>query len=412
MTSLAQTTLIVLMVIILSACTTPTKTQSTALPTTPPLDLIKPGETFNGILVTTGSGDSTFSFDLPCKQENGAWKCPVPCGTTINPLATVYDPENNADNLNTIWDTMVYTATIEGRPVDLEAFGTVDFVHQQSGFAMRAYNLALQRSQPAEVTVVDKGILDGKEFGYAVIISFEPAAAAQDPIQPLSSAAERPGQHPYRSEKTSFELLLYLPDEYGKDPQQTWPLILFLHGEPNVTSLDQVRTEPLAVQLDDQLEFPFIVASPLHTGEYEHLSQPAAMDDLMALTAELQGLFAINPQQVYLAGFIEGANGVWNLALAQPKTFAAIVPAGGYTGYSFRVPENICALKEVPIWAFHGAGDPDIPASAQQMLVDALKDCGNEAVQFTIYPDVYNHEMIFTAFSDPDLYTWLLEQSK
>jgi predicted peptidase len=410
MKNLVQLTLIVLVVTNLSACTAPTQIQSEAIPTATYPGLIKPGEVINGILVTTGSGDSTFAFDLPCKQENGAWKCSVSCGKTVNPLAAVYDPENK-NNPQALWETLVYTVTIEGRQVDLEAFGTHEFIHQKSGMTMRVYNLALQCRQPTEVTIMDKGIVDGKEFGDTTTFIFE-QTTAQDPILPLSPTSERLGQHPYRSANTNFELLLYLPGEYGKNSRQTWPLLLFLHGGPNVATLDEVRTEPLAVQLDHQLEFPFIVASPLHTGKYEHWSQPAVMEELLALTAELQDLFAINPHQVYLAGFIEGANGVWELAIAHPEIFAAIVPAGGYTGYPFSVPENICALKDMPVWTFHGAGDPGIPVSAQQMLVDALKVCGNETIQFTIYPGVNNHEMTFTAFADPDLYTWLLEQSK
>jgi predicted peptidase len=232
-----------------------------------------------------------------------------------------------------------------------------------------------------------------------------------DLIQPLSTATERLGQHPYSSQETSFDLLLYLPDEYGKDPQVTWPLILFLHGGPNVTSLDWVRTEPIAVQLDGEFKLPFIVASPLHTGEYSHWSQPEVMDELLTLLEELQTLFIINPDQIYLAGFIEGANGVWELGLAHPELFTALAPVGGYIGYPFTVPENICDLKDMPIWAFHSEKDTLVPPNAQQMLVDALKTCGSNTIQFTVLPNAA-HNIFFTVFADPNLYTWMLEQSK
>ena len=45
------------------------------------------------------------------------------------------------------------------------------------------------------------------------------------------------------------------------------------------------------------------------------------------------------------------------------------------------------------------------------MLVEAFKACGSIAIQFTIYPDA-SYEIYLTAFADPNLYTWLLEQSK
>jgi hypothetical protein len=408
MKNLAKPTLIMLIVIILSACTASTQIQMTTIPTATSPSLIKPGDIVNGILITTGSGDSTYAFDLPCKQENGAWNCPVTCGKTVNPLAVVYDREN--EKLQVKWDALVYTATIEGRQVDLQAFGIIDFVEEKSGMNMRTYNLVLQCNKPLSITVVDGGTLEGENFSASMTFNFEPAMA-EDPIQPLSTAPERLGQYPYTSEKTNFKLLLYLPGDYGKDSKITWPLILFLHYGKNVTSLDWIRAEYLASKLDNQLDFPFIVASPLHTGEYQHWSQPAVMDDLATLTKELETQLAINPKQVYLAGVIEGANGVWELGIAHPDLFAALVPLGGYTGYPFSVPENICVLKDMPVWAFHGKDDPDIPVSAQQMLVDALKKCGNGNIHLTSLPGA-NFDIKPAVFDDPDLYTWLLKQSK
>ena len=59
----------------------------------------------------------------------------------------------------------------------------------------------------------------------------------------------------------------------------------------------------------------------------------------------------------------------------------------GYYGWPFTVPENICDLKDVPVWAFHGAKDEVMPLEAEQMLVDALKACGGN-VQFTVFPEL------------------------
>jgi hypothetical protein len=370
--------------------------------------MIQPGDTVNGVLVTTGNKDTIFGFDLPCTLKDNIYTCTTTFGNPTNVTSAVYGftPEELQSN----WETFTYTITIEGQPVDLPAFGTIDFIHQQTGLYMRAYNIALTGTDPITLTTHDIGTVYSDTVESVMIIAFEPAAV-DDPIQPLSTATERLGQHPYSSQETSFDLLLYLPDEYGKDPQVTWPLILFLHGGPNVTSLDWVRTEPIAVQLDGEFKLPFIVASPLHTGEYSHWSQPEVMDELLTLLEELQTLFIINPDQIYLAGFIEGANGVWELGLAHPELFTALAPVGGYIGYPFIVPENICDLKDMPIWAFHGEKDTLVPLNAQQMLVDALKTCGSNTIQFTVLPNASDN-IFFTVFADPNLYTWMLEQSK
>ena len=135
------------------------------------------------------------------------------------------------------------------------------------------------------------------------------------------------------------------------------------------------------------------------------------MDELLTLLSELQSDFNINPDQIYLAGFIEGASGVWEIGLAHPELFAALAPVGGYIGYPFIVPDNICDLKDMPIWAFHGEKDTLVPLNAQQMLVDALISCGNKTIQFTVLPNAADN-IFFTVFADPNLYTWLSEQSK
>ena len=76
---------------------------------------------------------------------------------------------------------------------------------------------------------------------------------------------------------------------------------------------------------------------------------------------------------------------------------------------AYTVPENICDLKDVPVWGFHGAKDEVMPLEAEQMLVDALEACGGN-VQFTIFPDV-GHDVESHQVYTAELFTWLLEQT-
>ena len=56
-----------------------------------------------------------------------------------------------------------------------------------------------------------------------------------------------------------------------------------------------------------------------------------------------------------------GGAGTWNLALRYPKYFAAIVPIAGNCKINSKgVPDNICDLKSLPIWAFHCGADPEL----------------------------------------------------
>ena len=394
------------MITILAACAkSPLLPEVVATPTSN--DMIQPGDTINGVLVTTGNEDSTFLFDLPWTKIDGIDVCNITLGNSYNVIGSIAG--STPEELEEKWETYTETFSIEGQLVDLPAFGTIDFVHERTQLYMRAPNVVITSTEPVTLTIHDVITFEGETNEYTYFVAFKPAV--EDPIQPLSTAVDRLGQHPYTSETTNFELLLYLPSEYGKDPQQTWPLILFLHAFPNVTKLDWMRIKPIAARLDNQLEFPFIVASPLHAGEKDHWSQPEIMDELLALLAELQADFNINPKQIYLSGILEGANGTWELGLTHPDLFAALAPVSGYLGYPYAVPENICDLKNMPIWAFHGEDDTAIPLNAEQMLVDALKACGSKTIQFTIYPDA-SYEIYLTVFENQNLYTWLLEQSK
>ena len=396
----------------LAACNPLSATQklpaATELPATQEEELIQPGDTVNGVLVTTGSAEDGFLFDQVCQENGEEYTCNLTAGKPVHITASIYG--KSAEELETKWEKFTYALKIENQPVDLPAFGTLDFVHERTGLLMRAYDVVLVSSEPITLTMHETGALEGEDsFSDTTTLAFA-SPSSEELIQPLSSAVGRPGQHAYKSEQTDFELLLYLPGEYGKEAGQTWPLILYLHGFPNITTLDWVRIKALPLRLENQTEFPFIVASPLHTGEYQHWSEPEVQEKLVKLLDELQSRLAINPEQIYLTGFLEGGNGAWELALAHPEKFAALAPVGGYTGYPYRVPEDICSLKDLPIWAFHGADDPDLPVSAQQMLVDALKECGNE-VHFTIYPGAIK-EMYDKVFEDPELYEWMKEQTR
>jgi len=97
------------------------------------------------------------------------------------------------------------------------------------------------------------------------------------------------------------------------------------------------------------------------------------------------------------------------IGLRHPDRFAALVPVMGYYVWPFEVPENICDLVEVPVWAFHGAKDELIPLDEEQSIVDALETCGGD-VQFTVFPDA-GHDLDIQRVYTSELYTWLLEQT-
>jgi hypothetical protein len=67
-------------------------------------------------------------------------------------------------------------------------------------------------------------------------------------------------------------------------------------------------------------------------------------------------------------------------------------------------------MRDVPVWAFHGAKDPAVPYTESERLVQRLKELDADA-KFTLYPDT-GHDSWTKAYQDPELYKWLLSKSK
>jgi predicted peptidase len=68
-------------------------------------------------------------------------------------------------------------------------------------------------------------------------------------------------------------------------------------------------------------------------------------------------------------------------------------------------------IKDLPVWAFHGAKDTVVPLEESSRLVEALKKNGNERVKFTVFPEA-SHDSWTPAYSDPALYEWLLSHAR
>lgn len=191
--------------------------------------------------------------------------------------------------------------------------------------------------------------------------------------------------------------LLFLPRDYERNPDTKWPLILFLHGAGELgNKLELVKKHGIPKIVERRPDFPFVVLSPQCPDETtwwdHHRTLKLLLDEIVAK-------YAIGRHRIYLTGLSMGGYGTWSLAMTYPKLFAAIAPicGGGF-------PEFACLLKDVPIWAFHGAEDRVVKLEASQRIVDALRACGGD-VRFTVYPGA-GHDPWTRTYNNPKLYKW------
>lgn len=201
----------------------------------------------------------------------------------------------------------------------------------------------------------------------------------------------------------AFDYLLYLPKGY--EAGGSWPLILFLHGAgERGHDLTLLNKNPLPKLLVGESDLPFVVVSPQCP---EDNWWPMMVDDLTVLLDDIMARYRIDPQRVYLTGLSMGGFGTWALACAHPERFAAIAPiCGGIYGPTSAVQ----VLKDVPVWAFHGALDPVVPVESSEKLIDELRQVGGN-VRLTVYPDL-QHDAWTVTYNNPELYDWFLSHTK
>jgi hypothetical protein len=65
-------------------------------------------------------------------------------------------------NLDEIWTHSNYQMFINDRPVDLQAFGTIDYNHPQVG-VIRFANVVISSNKAGEITVRDSGVFDNDD---------------------------------------------------------------------------------------------------------------------------------------------------------------------------------------------------------------------------------------------------------
>jgi predicted peptidase len=194
--------------------------------------------------------------------------------------------------------------------------------------------------------------------------------------------------------------LLALPDGYDEQPDKKWPLLLFLHGAgESGNDLSKVKMHGPPKLIEGGKAFPFLVVSPQSPGMGW---RPEALN---ALLDDVIEHYRVDQDRVYLTGLSMGGFGTWALAASRPERFAAIAPICGGGN-----PRDVSALKDLPIWVFHGAKDNVVPLARSEDMVKALKEAGAD-VKFTVYPDA-GHDSWTETYNNPELYEWFLSHTR
>ncbi len=200
--------------------------------------------------------------------------------------------------------------------------------------------------------------------------------------------------------KKSYGYVLQSPGQ-KKDKN---PLIVFLHGSGERGSdLEKVKSNgPLKYSAAHRID-AFILAPQCPDDEYWDV------DALFELIQKIKKENSIDPNRIYLTGLSMGGWGAWNLAIAHPEVFAALVPICGFVD---RVPMlEKCKLANLPIKVFHGLLDDVVTVDYSIAIYKRIKSCPGAQIQLTIFDDA-NHDSWTRVYDDPGIYEWMLRQTK
>jgi predicted peptidase len=230
---------------------------------------------------------------------------------------------------------------------------------------------------------------------------------SKDPAEPASMSDLNVTAHSV-SWTSQAKYLVYLPPGYQSTGLQRWPLILFLHGIGECgTDVWRTATYGPLQYAEKHHDFAFIVVSPQCPigNKWSNEAVLSVLDDVVSK-------YAVDTNRIYLTGLSQGGFGVWSLATTYPQRFTAVAPiSGGGDVLGFIVAkwnrDRTAPLKNLPVWAFHGAKDPVVSVSEDIRMVDALKKFGDSDVKLTIYPEG-QHNVWDETYANPELYQWFL----
>ena len=237
-------------------------------------------------------------------------------------------------------------------------------------------------------------------FVLLALLAAIPSFAASEP--PAEGFVERTTRLPSGA-TARFEV--WLPP--GFTPEQYWPAVLFLHGrgESGTDNHQQIEVGLGPVLRERPRAWPFIAIFPQKPDA--DVLWSARQDLALAVLAEARAAYPIDVDRIYLTGLSQGGEGAWELAAANPRTFAAVVPI---CGWSAAPDATAHALGGTPVWLFHGMKDDVVPPGAAQKIAAALQREGHPP-RITLYADA-NHNSWDRAYRTKDLPRWLLKQRR
>ncbi|MGJ8736599.1 carboxylesterase family protein [Zobellia laminariae] len=203
--------------------------------------------------------------------------------------------------------------------------------------------------------------------------------------------------------KENYSYYLYYPEGYDENPEEKYPLLLFLHGGgESGDSLVYVKRNGPPKLIQRGKKFPFLILAPQNPQKKMWWNTRSVMQLLDTIVDNNR----VDKKRIYLTGLSRGGGAAWEMAVQYPEKFAAMAVVCGMTP----LPYASWIDKKMPMWVFHGEEDQSIPISESETMVAKLKSM-NYDIRFTKYPGV-GHDSWIQAYDNEELYDWFMKQER
>lgn len=189
---------------------------------------------------------------------------------------------------------------------------------------------------------------------------------------------------------------------YSPNTDGNLPLIIYLHGAGSRgTELSQLSHIGPIGELEKGRNIPARIVAPQCCGD----TWFELFETLIDFAENMANESGVDKSRIYLTGVSMGAYAAWQLAMTKPDMFAALVPVCGGGMYW-----NAERLKNMPVWAFHGAlDDVVLPEESIKMVRGINKSGGNAKI--TVFEKA-DHNAWDPAFALDEMWKWMLSQKR
>lgn len=213
------------------------------------------------------------------------------------------------------------------------------------------------------------------------------------------------------SQGDSIVYRLMKPLDY--DSTRQYPLVVCLHGSSavgtdNVKQVAATLPAQLLSSPENREKYPAFLFVPQcpHGFGWGGLPEHPSVDSLVfEAIAALEREFPIDATRRYISGYSMGGYGTWHFICARPEMFAAAVPMCGGGD-----PALAHKITTVPVWAFHGAKDINVPVSDSRNMIEAIKEAGGDP-RYTEFPDAA-HNIWVEVYETRELPGWMFAQRR